>query len=45
MSVCEGSKNTPVTKSFEHDEAVFSADKFRHTGTSLQHDSPKQKKT
>ena len=40
-----GSKPTPVRKRFEHDEAEPSADKFYHTGTSIQDDSPKQKKT
>ena len=32
-------------KGFEHDEADPSADKFCHTETSIQDDSPKQKKT
>ena len=32
-------------KRFEHVEAEPSADKFCHTGTSIQDDSPKQKKT
>ena len=44
-SVCVGSNPTPVRKRFEHDEAEPSADKFCHTGTSIQDDSPKQKKT
>ena len=44
-SVCVGSIPTPVRKCFEHDEAEPSADKFCHTGTSIQDDSPKQKKT
>ena len=43
--VCVGSKPTPVRKRFENDEAEPSADKFCHTGTSIQDDSPKQKKT
>ena len=40
-----GSNPTPVRRRFEHDEAEPSADKFCHTGTSIQDDSPKQKKT
>ena len=40
-----GSNPTPVRKRFEHDEAEPSAEKLRHTGTSIQDDSPKQKKT
>ena len=40
-----GSNPTPVRKRFEHDEAEPSADKFCHTGTSIQDDSPTQKKT
>ena len=40
-----GSNPTPVFKPFEHDEAEPSADKFYHTGTSIQDDSAKQKKT
>ena len=43
--VCVGSNPTPVRESFEHDAAEPSADKFCHTGTSIQDDSPKQKKT
>ena len=42
MSV--SSNPIPVRKRFEHDEAEPSADKFCHTGTSIQDDSPKQKK-
>ena len=44
-TVCVGSYPTPVRKRYEHDEAVPSADKFCHTGTSIQDDSPKQNKT
>ena len=44
-SVCVGANPTPVRERFEHDEAEPSADKFSHTGTSIQDDSPKQKKT
>ena len=44
-SVCVGSNPTPVRKRFEHDEAEPSADKFYHTGTTIQDDSPKQKQT
>ena len=44
-SECVSSNPTPVRKRFEHDEAEPSADKFCHTGTSIQDDSPKQKKT
>ena len=40
-----GSNATPVRKRFERDEAERSADKFYHTGTSIQDDSAKQKKT
>ena len=40
-----GSNPTPVFKPFEHDDAEPSADKFYHTGTSIQDDSAKQKKT
>ena len=40
-----GSNPTPVRKRFERDEAEPSADKFYHTGTSIQDDSVKQKKT
>ena len=43
--MCVGSNPTPVTKRFEHDEAEPSADKYCHTGTSIQDDSAKQKKT
>ena len=43
--MCVGSNPTPVRKRFEHDEAEPLADKFCHTGTSIQDDSPKQKKT
>ena len=42
--MCVGSNPTPVRKRFEHDEAEPSADKFCHIGTSIQDDSPKQKK-
>ena len=35
----------PVRKRFERDEAESWADKFCHTGTSIQDDSVKQKKT
>ena len=44
-SVCVGSNPKPVRKRFENDEADPSADKFYHIGTSIQDDSPKQKKT
>ena len=44
-SECVGSIPTPVRKLFEHDEPEPSADKFCHTGSSIQDDSPKQKKT
>ena len=37
-SVCVGSNPSPVRKRFEHDEAEPSADKFCHTGTSIQDD-------
>ena len=43
--MCVGSNATPVRNRFERDEAEPSADKFCHTGTSIQDDSPKQKKT
>ena len=35
-SVCVGSNPTSVRKRFERDEAQLSADKFCHTGTSIQ---------
>ena len=41
--VCVGSNPTPVTKRFEHNKAEPSVDKFCHTGTLIQDDSPKQK--
>ena len=44
-NVCVGSNPFPVRKRFERDEAEPWADKFCHTGTSIQHDSAKQKKT
>ena len=44
-SVRVGSNPTPVFKPFEHDDAEPSADKFCHTGTSIQDDSVQQKKT
>ena len=40
-----GSNPTPVRKRFERDEAEPSADKFCHTGTLIEDDSPEQKKT
>ena len=43
--MCVGSNPTPVRQRFEHDEAEPSADKFCHTGTLIEDDSPKQKKT
>ena len=43
--MCVGSNPTPVRKGFEHDEAEPSADKLCNIGTSIQDDSPKQKKT
>ena len=42
-SVRVGSNPTPVFKPFEHDDAEPSADKFCHTGTSIQDDSVQQK--
>ena len=44
-NVCVDSNPFPVQKRFERDEAEPSADKFCHTGTSIQDDSAKQKKT
>ena len=41
--VCVGPNPTPVRKRFEHDEAEPSADKFCHTGTLIEDDSPEQK--
>ena len=41
--MCVGSNPTPVTKRFEHNKAEPSVDKFCHTGTLIQDDSPKQK--
>ena len=41
--MCAGSNPTPVRQRFEHDEAEPSADKFCHTGTLIEDDSPKQK--
>ena len=43
-SVCVGSNPTPVRKRFEHDETQPSADKFCHTGTLCENDSPNQKR-
>ena len=45
MSVRVGSNPTPVRKRFERDEAEPSADKFCHTGTSIQDDIVKRRKT
>ena len=45
MSVRVGSNPTPVRKRFERDEAEPSADKFCHSGTLIEDDSPEQKKT
>ena len=42
-SVCVGSSPNPVRKRFEQDEAEALADKFYHTGTLIEDDSPKQK--
>ena len=42
-SVCVGSNPFPVRKRFQRDEAEPSADKFCHTGTLIEDDSPKQK--
>ena len=38
-----GFESTPVRKRFEHDEAEPSVDKFCHTGTLIEDDSPKHK--
>ena len=40
-----GFESTPVRKRVEHDEAEPSPDKFCHTGTLIEDDSPEQKKT
>ena len=44
-NVCVDSNPNPIRKRFENDEAESWADKFCHTGTSIQDDSAKQKKT
>ena len=41
--MCVGSNPSSVRKLFEHDEAEPSADKFCHTGTLIEDDSPMQK--
>ena len=43
--MCVSSNPTSVGKRFEHDKPEPSADKFCHTETLIQDDSPKQKKT
>ena len=39
------SNRTPVRKRFEHDDTDSSGEKIGQIGTSIQDDSPKQKKT